>query len=59
METKWTKELLTKEALKYERRIDFNNGSGVAYKLAGKLGIRDEICSHMTKRGEGWTKDMF
>ena len=35
------------EALKYKTRIEFSNLSGSAYSSARKLGVLDDICSHM------------
>lgn len=45
-----TNEELHKEALKYDRRSDFREGSPKAYNVAFKRGILDEICSHMHGR---------
>ena len=35
------------EALKYNYRVEFSNNSGSAYASAIKLGILDDVCSHM------------
>lgn len=43
----WNKETCKIEALKYETRKDFNKESKGAYLTAHKLGILDDICSHM------------
>lgn len=43
----WTNEELHIEALKYDRRSEFREGSPKAYNVAFKRGILDEICSHM------------
>jgi predicted GIY-YIG superfamily endonuclease len=44
---KWDYENLKKEALKYNRKIDFKKNSQVAYDTAIKRKIIDKICSHM------------
>lgn len=49
---KWTKETLQIEALKYSRRIDFEQTSNWAYKVARKIHVLDEICSHMKRAWE-------
>ena len=43
----WTKEKCKDEALKFTKRVDFENGSGGAYNFATKNKWMDEICSHM------------
>jgi hypothetical protein len=43
----WNEETCKIEALKYETRKDFNKKSKGAYLTAHKLGILDDICSHM------------
>lgn len=48
---KWTKEKIIKEALKYNRRVDFKKKSSGAYKSARKRGIIDNVCLHMKKQG--------
>lgn len=45
----WTIERLLEEALKYSTRQEFQLMSGAAYKAAGLLKCRDQICSHMSK----------
>ena len=47
---KWTPETIAAEASKYRTRSEFNKGSGSAYVVAGKLGIRDEVCAHMVRK---------
>jgi len=42
-----TLESLQAEALKYETRIGFSKGSPAEYSTARRLGILDDICSHM------------
>ncbi|WP_269609662.1 GIY-YIG nuclease family protein [Prochlorococcus marinus] len=46
---KWTHEIIQKEALKYDRRSDFEKGTAGAYQAALKLGIIDQVCAHMPK----------
>jgi len=43
----WTNEKLGAEAMKYETRQAFRNGSMGAYSRACHVGIMDEICGHM------------
>ena len=45
--TKWTKQLITEEALKYAFRSKFRVGSVGAYERAVKTSILDEVCLHM------------
>jgi hypothetical protein len=45
----WNLETLKTEALKYQTRQEFQQKNGAAYKAAGLLKIRDEICGHMIK----------
>jgi hypothetical protein len=52
----WTLETLKIEALKYSSRREFQLKSGSAYNAAGRLNIRDQICSHMVivKKPDGY-----
>ena len=45
--SKWTTELITKEAQKYKTKKMFRNGSYGAYRAAFRRGIVEEVCSHM------------
>lgn len=45
----WTLERLRDEALKYSSRQEFQKLNGAAYKAAGLMKRRDEICAHMLK----------
>ncbi|KJG00099.1 GIY-YIG nuclease family protein [Photobacterium angustum] len=57
---KWTKDKCKREALKYDQRSLFRDGSSSAYGAALRDGYLDEICSHMVSgRGNGryWTKE--
>ena len=47
MNSKWNNKTVEKEALKYNRRIDFKNGSRGAYTYACKNNLMDKICKHM------------
>ena len=44
----WTYELLYEEAKKYNTKKDFFEQSPSAYSSAHKMGIINEVCSHMT-----------
>ena len=48
---KRTLEEVTKEAEKYELRIDFQKKSNWAYQWAHKHGVIDEVCKHMRHKG--------
>jgi hypothetical protein len=55
-----TKETIHKEALKYNRRVDFKKGCSGGYKIACKNGWLNDVCSHMLKSREcniKWGKD--
>ena len=54
---KWTKETIQKEAKKYKIKKEFYCKSGGAYNVARKLGILDEVCSHMFCGRKKWTKE--
>lgn len=45
------------EALKYQRRIDFQKKSNKEYQYARRKKILDEICSHMVPTFEFWDYD--
>lgn len=47
--TKWNKDSILKEALKYKTRSEFQNNNRAAYKAAQKLNIIEIVCSHMPK----------
>lgn len=47
--TKWTKEKCLEEALKYNKKIDFQKNSASAYTISWKKGWLEEISSHMIK----------
>ena len=46
----WVKETIAVEALKYQKRKEFQKGSSGAYDAARDLGILDEVCSHMDEK---------
>lgn len=46
---KWTLEKLQEEAIKYNRRVDFQNQSCRAYLSARRQGLLDKVCAHMEK----------
>ncbi len=58
MRTKWTYEMLKKEALKYDTRNEFKKGSYGAYQDANKKDILNDICSHMIGNTK-WTNYMI
>jgi len=47
---KWTKEKCKDESLKYISKSEFYKNSMSAYQSAKRIGILDEICSHMIKK---------
>jgi len=47
MDKKWFPENVKEESKKYKSRGEFIKGSHGAYKAAKKLGIYEEVCSHM------------
>ena len=49
----WSLERLKVEALKYSSRQEFQQKNGAAYKAAGEIKCRDEICAHMAKVKQG------
>ena len=54
----WTEEKVREEALKYNRKVDFQKAPNVAYKAARRLGILEEVCAHMEQKTY-WTKEMI
>ena len=56
---KWTYEELQLEALKYNRRWDFQKGSPGAYHAAYVMKILDQICSHMKVSFINWTEKLI
>jgi hypothetical protein len=55
MKSKWNTENLKVEALKYTLRSLFKRENSSAYKMAKKLGVLEEICSHMDVVRKRWT----
>ena len=47
--TNWTKEMIHKEALKYNTKKEFRKRNAKAYSAASKKGIVNVICRHMKK----------
>jgi len=45
----WNLERLQAEALKYSSRQEFQQKNGAAYKAAGEIKCRDQICTHMAQ----------
>ena len=56
---KWTKEEIENEAKKYLTRNQFYKNSPGAYNAAKKLGLFDEVTSHMYVSRTPWTYDML
>lgn len=54
MRNKWTKDMIHKEALKYNSRSEFEKLSFAAYKAARYRKILDEVCSHMKPKLRHW-----
>lgn len=48
---KWTKKTIGLETLKYQTIKEFQEESNGAYKAAWRMGILDEVCSHMEISG--------
>lgn len=55
---KWTHELLTAEAKKYQSRMEFRVGSPAAYQAAHRFKVMDVIGRHFTRDRIVWTKEM-
>jgi very-short-patch-repair endonuclease len=53
---KWSFEIIHKEALKYQTRIQFQKGSTRAYRAAMRRGLLENVCSHMST-DYWWTKE--
>lgn len=47
--TRWTPEIIKREAGNYMTRKLFREGNNSAYQAAIRLKILDDVCSHMTK----------
>lgn len=50
IKSKWTLSKIKQHAKKFSRRSDFKRYDGGAYSAAKRLGIIDQVCSHMKKR---------
>ena len=55
----WTKDKCAEEALKYKYRSDFEKNSPTAYVKSGKMGWKDEICSHMETNGNKYKRCIY
>ena len=53
----WTIDKVREEALKFNKRSDFQKCSLSAYSIAHKNGWLDDVCSHMNLSNEKWTFD--
>lgn len=56
---RWTLEKLRIEARKYGTRSGFRKGNKSAYNAASKMGILDQVCSHMDSLHNSWTDEML
>lgn len=54
----WAYDRCKNEAIKYKTKKEFSEKCSGAYCGALKLGIIDDICSHMESLHEVWTKEM-
>ena len=54
----WTEDRIMEEALKHNKKVDFQNAPNAAYKAAKRLGILDKVCSHM-EQNTRWTEKML
>lgn len=55
----WTYEKCKEEALKYKHRNQFEKNSPTAYVKSGKMGWKDEICSHMETNGNKYKRCIY
>lgn len=55
----WNLLTIQKEAQKYSRRNEFRKGSGSAYCAARRLGILDDVCSHMGVSGDKFHRGIY
>ena len=55
----WTKEKCAEEALKYKYRSEFAKNSPMAYVKSGRMGWKDEICSHMKTNGNKYKRCIY
>lgn len=55
----WTKDKCKEEALKYNTKSEFEKGSPTAYVKSGKMGWKDEICSHMLSNGNKYNRCVY
>jgi len=53
---KWNIKNIKEEALKYKHRVDFKNGSNLAYEtmIYHYQNEKEDICSHMIKKSSGY-----
>jgi predicted GIY-YIG superfamily endonuclease len=55
----WSKEKCSEEASKYVHRIDFIKNSNKAYRAASKKGWLEDICKHMIKIGDTYSRCIY
>jgi hypothetical protein len=54
----WTEDRIMEEALKHNKKVDFQKAPNTAYKAARRLGILDKVCAHMEQKTY-WTEKMI
>jgi superfamily II DNA or RNA helicase len=54
---KWDEKTIAEEALKYNRKVDFQKENASAYNAAVRLNILNDVCSHMQTMFTYWTED--
>jgi hypothetical protein len=54
-ENKWNEKTITKEALKYNTKNEFQKANRSAYNATFRLGITEKVFSHMTEVFHKWT----
>jgi hypothetical protein len=57
--TNWTEENIKNEALKYETKPEFRDNNPSAYMAADRLGIMDEVTSHMIPVGSRYKRLIY
>jgi len=55
----WTEEMIREEALKYKSKSEFVQQSGGAYQAAKRLGILDDVVSHMELKGSKFARAIY
>lgn len=53
----WTLDKIAETALKFNSRTEFKYKSKGAYRAAYKMGVMDQVCSHMEIKNKQWKND--